>query len=95
MNFFIYFQLKFSFRALFIFLLGETLIKISSISIGLIMFAKYYNCDPFSIGAVKEHDQLLPHFIMDVAGHIQGLPGLFIAGIFCAALRFINSEEII
>lgn len=74
-------------------MLGETLIKISSICIGLIMFAQYYNCDPFSTGEVKEHDQLLPHFIMDVAGHIQGLPGLFIAGIFCAALRYIKNDK--
>jgi len=32
-------------------------------------------------------DQLLPYYVMDVAGSVPGLPGLFIAGVFCAALR--------
>jgi len=32
-------------------------------------------------------DQLLPYYVMDVAGSVPGLPGIFIAGVFCAALR--------
>lgn len=36
---------------------------------------------------VEKKDQLLPFYVLDVAGHIPGLSGLFIAGIFSAALR--------
>lgn len=51
------------------------------------MFAKYSSCDPFSTGEVKRNDQLLPYYVMDVAGNVPGLPGLFIAGVVSAALR--------
>lgn len=52
------------------------------------MFAKYADCDPLATNIVSRIDQMLPYFIMDVAGNIPGLPGLFIAGVFCAALRY-------
>lgn len=52
------------------------------------MYAKYSECDPFATGDVKRKDQLLPYYVMDVAGEVLGLPGLFIAGVVCAALRY-------
>lgn len=55
------------------------------------MYARYADCDPFTTGAVEKNDQLLPYFIMDVASHIPGLSGLFIAGIFCAALSTLSA----
>lgn len=59
---------------------------------GLIMYTKYSTCDPYSSGIVKASDGLLPYYVMDVAGHIPGLPGLFIAGIFCAALSTLSAS---
>lgn len=37
---------------------------------------------------VREKDQLLPLLMMDVLSDVPGLPGLFVAGIFSAALRY-------
>lgn len=55
------------------------------------MYANYKDCDPFVSGTVDKEDQLLPHFVLDIVGHIPGLPGLFIAGIVCAGLRYLNN----
>ena len=36
-------------------------------------------------------DQLVPFMVLDVAGAIPGLPGLFMAGVFSGSLRFLKS----
>lgn len=58
-----------------------------SVFAGLLMYAKYADCDPFTTGQVSKSDQLLPYYVMDVAVKIPGLSGLFIAGVVSAALR--------
>lgn len=55
---------------------------------GLLIFATYYDCDPLLAGRIKADDQLLPLFVMETVGHLRGVPGLFIAGVFGAALRY-------
>ena len=35
-------------------------------------------------------DQLVPFMVLDVAGAIPGLPGLFMAGVFSGSLRFLK-----
>lgn len=44
-------------------------------------------CDPRASGLVSADDQMLPAYVLETAGHLHGVPGLFIAGIFGAALR--------
>ncbi|XP_055638784.1 sodium-coupled monocarboxylate transporter 1 isoform X2 [Toxorhynchites rutilus septentrionalis] len=57
---------------------------------GLLIYAQYYQCDPMAVGLVRTDDQLFPHYVIEVAGHLQGIPGLFIAGIFGAALSSLS-----
>lgn len=80
------------FRTVILFTIGLSTVTLVSIFIGLIIFSRYYDCDPLSMKAIEKEDQLLPYFVMDVAHTIPGLPGLFIAGIFCAGLRYNNRE---
>lgn len=54
---------------------------------GLMIFAKYFDCDPLESGKITQPDQLLPYYVMDIGRVVPGLPGLFIAGVFSAALR--------
>jgi sodium-coupled monocarboxylate transporter 8/12 len=74
------------------FTIGITVIASFSIFIGLMMYSRYAHCDPFTTGVVQKSDQLLPYFVLDVASHVPGLSGLFIAGIFCAALSTLSAS---
>jgi len=65
--------------------------------IGLVIFAKYYDCDPVSavspLGSpvVRSAVQLLPLFVMDVLGKYPGLPGLLLAGLTAGSLSSVSS----
>ena len=54
---------------------------------GLVIYSKYHDCDPLRAGIVSSSDQLFPLFVMDTLGHLPGLPGVFVAGIFSGSLR--------
>lgn len=56
----------------------------------MLVFATYYNCDPLESGRIKAYDQILPLFVMETVGHLRGVPGLFIAGVFGAALSSLS-----
>jgi sodium-coupled monocarboxylate transporter 8/12 len=55
---------------------------------GLVVFSKYYDCDPLSTNRVKAVDQLFPLFVIDTLGFIPGFVGLFVAGVFSGSLRY-------
>ncbi|EFN74893.1 Sodium-coupled monocarboxylate transporter 1 [Camponotus floridanus] len=71
--------------------IGMIIVKLISVFTGLIMFAKYHDCDPFLTKAISRTDQTLPYYVMDVAGHLPGLPGLFLAGLVSAALATMSA----
>lgn len=81
----------FCFRCLIYMCGGIVAFKTLSCFTGLLMYTKYQFCDPFTSGVIKKYDQLLPHYVMDVAGHLSGLPGLFIAGVFSSALSTMSA----
>lgn len=59
-------------------------------TIGLIMYAYYYDCDPVRSHKLPNYDKLLPDFTQNIAGHINGMQGLFIASLLCAALSVLS-----
>ena len=53
---------------------------------GLVLFAMYHDCDPIASNVIKAKDQLLPLLAMETLKDYPGLSGLFVSGIFSAAL---------
>ncbi|ALC38209.1 CG8451 [Drosophila busckii] len=58
--------------------------------VGMLIYEKYKDCDPLSAGMINHDDQLLPLYVVQSVGHIHGMAGLFIAGIFGAALSSLS-----
>lgn len=54
---------------------------------GLVIYAAFYDCDPVTTKVISKSDQLLPYFVMKITSHVPGLPGIFVSGVFSAALR--------
>ena len=57
---------------------------------GLIIYARYVDCDPIKSGLVNTKDQLLPLFVMDLLRNQKGFPGFFVAGVFSGALSTVS-----
>ena len=68
-----------------------SILSLTCVLTGLVMYAFFRRCDPILAGAVSKPDQMLPYFMMKVCTQIPGLPGLFIAGIFSGALSSVSS----
>lgn len=77
--------------ALIYFMIGYSSILVVTVFTGLIMYAKYADCDPYTVGEISRHDQILPYYVMDVSKTIPGLAGLFLSGLFSAALSTLSS----
>nr|CAD7402666.1 unnamed protein product [Timema cristinae] len=78
-------------RSLYIFSTFYIIMKALSCFIGLLIYSSYHDCDPIQTKRITRADQILPYFVMHTAEHIPGLPGLFVAGIFSAALSTMSS----
>lgn len=78
-------------RSMYIFLIGFLLILLFNVGTGIIMYAFYHNCDPVQAKIVTKYDKLMPRFVQDVAGHIIGMPGIFISCVFSASLSTISA----
>lgn len=82
-------RIKDSKIALTIFTIGVMFFISLTCWCGLVVLAWWSSpkCDPRASGLVKADDQMLPAYVMQIAGKFYGIPGLFVAGIFSAALR--------
>lgn len=70
---------------------GIAVIKTLTVFTGLLMYTNYHGCDPLATRAIQKSGQLLPYYVMDIAGQFHGLTGLFIAGVFSAALSTMST----
>ncbi|GLH07141.1 Putative sodium-dependent multivitamin transporter, partial [Gryllus bimaculatus] len=78
--------------AVWIFVLGAVFLVILCSYAGLLIYATYYDCDPLTTQIAKRTDQLLPLLMMRTIGHLPGLSGCFIAGVFSAALSSMSTS---
>ncbi|KAG6447351.1 hypothetical protein O3G_MSEX004937 [Manduca sexta] len=84
-------ELKSSKRAVWGFLGGVIIIVFICGYSGLVAFAKYHDCDPLDSKLALAKDQLLPLLVMDVMAEWNGMPGIFVAGVFSAALSSLST----
>lgn len=68
-----------------------SLLSFSTSFSGLVIYYFYQNCDPLKSGRITTRDQNMPMYVVDAMGHIPGLAGLFVSGIFAAGLSSISS----
>ncbi|XP_019375034.1 PREDICTED: sodium-coupled monocarboxylate transporter 2 [Gavialis gangeticus] len=78
--------------ALYLNLVGLWVILVCAVSSGLVMYAHYKNCDPWTAGFISAPDQLMPYFVMDIFSSIPGLPGLFVACAFSGTLSTVAAS---
>ncbi|CAF0763466.1 unnamed protein product [Adineta steineri] len=78
-------------QALFINAAGAAIVIVFSCIIGVILYAYYADCDPYTARYVTDIDQIFPYFVMDVLSDKKGLPGIFLACIFSGSLSTISS----
>ncbi|KAL7298032.1 hypothetical protein TKK_0009039 [Trichogramma kaykai] len=58
---------------------------------GILIFAAFFDCDPVTTKQIRKPDQLLPYYVMEMAQSLPGLPGLFVSGVFSAALSTMST----
>ncbi|XP_038208184.1 sodium-coupled monocarboxylate transporter 1-like isoform X1 [Zerene cesonia] len=78
--------------SVFLFCIGISILYCFCLYCGLLIYARFYDCDPLQTKLAKAKDQLLPLLVMDVLGDFPGLPGVFLAGIFSAALSSLSTS---
>ena len=54
---------------------------------GLVAYAAYKDCDPYTSGRIEKADQLIPFLVADKLSSIPGMSGLFVASVYGGLLR--------
>lgn len=78
-------------RGQMIYVVGVSLMIFLCVYNGLLLYATYHDCDPLTTKLAKAKDQLMPLLVMEILRDIPGMPGLFIAGVFSAALSSLST----
>lgn len=74
-----------------VFFIGVVFIMGFNCATGIIMYSYYHGCDPVKAHIVTKYDKLVPRFVKDVAGHINGMQGIFISCVFSASLSTVSA----
>lgn len=77
--------------AMFVNLPGLILIVSLCCMIGIVMFAFYKDCHPIKYGVITMTDQLVPLYVMDILGHLDGVPGIFVSCVVSGSLSSLSS----
>lgn len=72
--------------------IGLVILLGSCIYLGNLAYAYYYNCDPTTTGLAQAKDQIIPVYMMKVLEDYPGLAGVFVSGVFSAALSSLSSS---
>ncbi|KAL5284019.1 hypothetical protein ACFFRR_006347 [Megaselia abdita] len=67
------------------------LLQCSILFSGVCIYWYYSKCDPLLTGEITSRDQIMPLFFVETMGHIPGVCGLFVAGIFSGCLSTVSS----
>jgi sodium-coupled monocarboxylate transporter 8/12 len=78
-------------QALLINAVGSAFIILLSSFIGIVIYAYYADCDPYTAKYISDIDQIFPYFVMEILSDKPGLPGVFLACIFSGSLSTISS----
>ncbi|CAH1375121.1 unnamed protein product [Tenebrio molitor] len=54
--------------------------------VGMVVYATYATCDPYTSGYIEKYDEVLPFFVEDRFNYLPGILGLFMASLFNGAL---------
>ncbi|CAF4597451.1 unnamed protein product, partial [Rotaria sp. Silwood2] len=57
--------------------------------VGLLIYAKYHDCDPLRAKIITKSDQFYPLFVMETFSRFPGLTGLFIAAVMSGSFKVI------
>ncbi|XP_017079737.2 sodium-coupled monocarboxylate transporter 1 isoform X2 [Drosophila eugracilis] len=58
---------------------------------GLLLSATFYDCDPLTTKLAVAKDQLVPLLVVQSMSSFPGVPGMFVAGVFSAALSSLST----
>nr|DBA17397.1 TPA: hypothetical protein GDO54_002851 [Pyxicephalus adspersus] len=78
--------------ALYLNLVGLWVILVCAVFSGLVMYAHYEGCDPWTAGFINAPDQMMPYFVMHLFSKMPGLPGLFVACAFSGTLSTVAAS---
>ncbi|XP_039490993.1 sodium-coupled monocarboxylate transporter 1-like isoform X3 [Drosophila santomea] len=75
----------------FLFISGLVVLMAICLYNGLLLSATYYDCDPLTTKLAVAKDQLVPLLVVQSMSSFPGVPGMFVAGVFSAALSSLST----